>query len=86
MWGGSCSSIIFADRGDQPAQAFHALEPYAATRCSEADQPPRNSARSAGWAMPFSDGVFFDPAEETFEMWYRSEAGTLYATSRDGVH
>jgi len=66
-------------------RVFHALEPYAGNPVLRADQPWEFS-RSAGWAMPFSDGVFFDPAEETFKMWYRSEAGTLYATSRDGVH
>ena len=34
--------------------------------------------------MPFSDGVWFDPADGLFKMWYFQE-DTRYATSRDGI-
>jgi len=39
-------------------------------------------------AMPFSDGVWYDPAEGLFRMWYMGGycAATCYATSRDGIH
>ncbi|MBN1344202.1 MAG: hypothetical protein JXQ73_16065 [Phycisphaerae bacterium] len=39
-------------------------------------------------AIPFSDGVWYDPKDKLFKMWYM--AGTLYATayatSKDGIH
>jgi len=39
-------------------------------------------------AMPFSDGVFYDPADRVFKMWYMGgyEENTCYATSADGIH
>jgi hypothetical protein len=39
-------------------------------------------------AMPFSDGVWFDPQQKLFKMWYMAGyvAGTGYATSKDGIH
>jgi len=38
-------------------------------------------------AMCFSDGVFFDPQDELFKLWYRYSArgGTAIAFSRDGI-
>ena len=38
-------------------------------------------------AMVFSDGVFFDPADRLFKMWYMAgyQQHTALATSRDGV-
>lgn len=35
--------------------------------------------------MVFSDGVWYDPADKTFKMWYLTKGGTAYATSRDGL-
>jgi hypothetical protein len=39
-------------------------------------------------AAPFSDGVWWDPADQLFKMWYlaRNSAFTCYATSQDGIH
>jgi hypothetical protein len=39
-------------------------------------------------AMPFSDGVFFDPKDRLFKMWYMGgyQENTCYATSADGIH
>jgi hypothetical protein len=41
-------------------------------------------------AMPMSDGVWYDPKDDLFKMWYRAgtppKQHTCYATSRDGVH
>ena len=39
-------------------------------------------------AMVFSDGVFYDPEDRLFKMWYMAGyvAGTGYATSKDGIH
>lgn len=39
-------------------------------------------------AMAFSDGVFFDPQDKLFKMWYMPAlfTGLCYATSVDGIH
>ncbi len=39
-------------------------------------------------ACPFSDGVFFDPQDKLFKIWYHAGwfDGTAYAVSRDGLH
>ena len=41
----------------------------------------------APYAMPFSDGVWYDPSDKTFKMWYFAARGavTCCATSRDGL-
>jgi len=39
-------------------------------------------------AMPFSDGVWYDPKDRLFKMWYMGGYGvgcTCYATSKDGI-
>ena len=47
----------------------------------------RTKTRSNPAAMPFSDGVFYDPGERLFKMWYMGgySQNTCYATSHDGV-
>jgi hypothetical protein len=35
--------------------------------------------------MVFSDGVFYDPQDKLFKMWYLAKGGTAYATSKDGI-
>jgi hypothetical protein len=35
--------------------------------------------------MVFSDGVWYDPEDKTFKMWYFAKGGTAYAVSKDGV-
>ena len=35
--------------------------------------------------MVFSDGVWYDPADKLFKMWYLTKGGTAYATSKDGI-
>lgn len=44
--------------------------------------------KRARHAMPFSDGVWFDPADDRFKMWYMGGMlhATGYAESIDGVH
>jgi predicted transglutaminase-like cysteine proteinase len=41
---------------------------------------------TAGFAMPFSDGVWFDPSDQLFKMWFYCGPGntTCYAYSSDG--
>ena len=42
---------------------------------------------SKNYAFPFSDGVWFDPADKTFKAWYYGGYGNMvsYATSVDGI-
>ena len=44
--------------------------------------------RDTGSAAPFSGGVWYDPADGTFKMWYMAGTGCFfgYATSLDGIH
>ena len=35
--------------------------------------------------MVFSDGVWYDPQDKLFKMWYMAKGGTAYAVSRDGI-
>lgn len=51
------------------------------------DANERNNRRLNPAAMVFSDGVFFDPREQIFKMWYMGGYGmaTCLATSSDGV-
>lgn len=47
----------------------------------------RTKTRSNPAAMPFSDGIFYDPDDRLFKMWYMGgySQNTCYATSADGV-
>jgi hypothetical protein len=47
----------------------------------------RTKTRANPAAMPFSDGVFYDPADRLFKMWYMGgySQNTCYATSTDGI-
>ncbi len=51
------------------------------------DQPWESWGRGP-MAMPFSDGVWYDPKDKTFKMWYYAGHGggaTCYAVSKDGI-
>jgi hypothetical protein len=37
------------------------------------------------YAMPYSDGVWYDPKDKLFKLWYKGDGGTGYATSPDGT-
>jgi len=47
----------------------------------------RTQTRSNPAAMPFSDGVFYDPQDRLFKMWYMGgySQNTCLALSRDGI-
>ncbi len=49
-----------------------------------AEYHPANPVFTEG--MPFSGGVFWDPREQMFKMWYYTKGSTGYTTSRDGIH
>ncbi len=52
------------------------------------DQDGTSQSHPAPTAMVFSDGVWYDPADQLFKMWYMSgyTTATAYATSKDGLH
>lgn len=60
-----------------PAREYERRDPYAVTT-GTAPSPA---------AMVFSDGVFYDPAERLFKMWYMAgyQQHTALAVSRDGI-
>jgi hypothetical protein len=52
------------------------------------DRPWETDTAPNPCAMPFSDGVWYDPQDSTFKLWYMGGyvAGTCFATSKDGLH
>jgi len=60
-----------------PVRDYERRDPYAVTT-GTAPSPS---------AMVFSDGVFYDPAEQLFKMWYMAgyQQHTALAVSRDGI-
>jgi hypothetical protein len=76
-------------------RSFHLAEYYPAnpvlsptTKWEKHDEyAERTKTRSNPAAMPFSDGVFYDPEDRLFKMWYMGgySQNTCYAVSRDGI-
>ncbi len=76
-------------------RAFHraSYHPASPVLVPERDWEMRDSHASATGlqpsptAMVFSDGVFFDPHDQLFKMWYMAgyQQATALATSRDGI-
>jgi arylsulfatase A-like enzyme len=68
-------------------RTFHQAQYYAGNPVVRPDKPWEQEGEEAR-AMPFSDGVWHDPADGLLKMWYMSgqKAATAYATSRDGIH
>jgi len=68
------------------SRTFHAAQFHPA---SPVLRPERSWEVEGGpTAMVFSDGVWHDPNDRLFKMWYMGGYGrsTCYATSRDGIH
>jgi len=68
-------------------RTFHQPQFHPATPVLKPDQPWELAGRGA-FAAPFSDGVWFDPQDRIFKMWYyagHSVGATCYATSKDGI-
>jgi hypothetical protein len=61
-----------------PSKPWEIRDPYA----------DRTKTHPNPSAMVFSDGVFFDPKDRIFKMWYMGgyQENTCYATSADGIH
>jgi len=68
-------------------RTYHQPEYHPANPVLKPDKP-WEQADAARAAAPFSDGVFYDPQDKLFKIWYMSGyiAGTSLATSRDGIH
>lgn len=65
-------------------RTFHQAEYFPANPVLYPDKPWETNGK--GWrAMPFSDGVFYDPQDKLYKMWYLSYGATLYAISKDGI-
>ena len=66
-------------------RTFHQPKLFAGNPILKADQPWEINSRGP-YAMPFSDGVWFDPKDRIFKLWYYGGGITGYATSQDGLH
>jgi len=67
-------------------RTFHQAEYFAGNPVLKPDKPWELRRDGGGGAMPFSDGVFYDPHDRLYKMWYLGLGATLYATSKDGIH
>jgi len=68
-------------------RTFHQARPHPANPVLKPDRPWERQGRMP-CAMVFSDGVWYDPQDQVFKMWYMGGyvASTCYAFSRDGIH
>src|SRR5437870_1268964 len=68
-------------------RTFHRAEYYADNPVLKPDRPWEGEGQHPT-AMVFSDGVWYDPQDQLFKIWYMGEQvrATCYATSRDGIH
>jgi hypothetical protein len=73
-------------------RTFHAARCHPASPLLVPDRPWEQKGDWRGYigphAMPFSDGVWYDPKDRLFKMWYMAGVldSTCLATSKDGVH
>ena len=73
-------------------RTFHQLEPYSDNPVITAEHHWEEEGQWKGktgrFAIPFSDGVWFDPQDKLFKMWYMAGVlqRTCYAVSKDGLH
>jgi hypothetical protein len=69
-------------------RTFHLAKYHPANPVLKPDQPWEMKNPDHAAAMVFSDGVWYDPQDQIFKMWYMvgESASTGYAISRDGIH
>ncbi|MDH7571026.1 MAG: glycosyl hydrolase family 32 [Armatimonadota bacterium] len=67
-------------------RTFHTAQYVSDNPVLRPDRPWEQEATPT--AMPFSDGVWYDPLDRLFKMWYMGGylRATCYAVSRDGLH
>ncbi|MBI3854945.1 MAG: glycosyl hydrolase family 32 [Planctomycetes bacterium] len=68
-------------------RTYHAAKYHPKTPVMKPDQEWELDKDGGGCAMAFSDGVWFDPKDRLFKMWYLAGPArhTCYATSKDGL-
>ncbi|MDQ1329365.1 MAG: hypothetical protein QG641_2654, partial [Candidatus Poribacteria bacterium] len=68
-------------------RTYHKAEYYPNNPILKPDRPWEQEGQSPV-AMVFSDGVWYDPQDRLFKMWYMGGyvRSTCYATSKDGIH
>lgn len=68
-------------------RAYHKARYHPACPILRAEKPWEREENKP-YAMVFSDGVWYDPAEKIFKMWYMGGyvRSICYATSKDGLH
>jgi hypothetical protein len=68
------------------SRTLHAARYHPATPVLRPDRPWEMTGKNP-CAMVFSDGVWFDPADNLFKLWYMGGVvrSTCYAVSRDGI-
>lgn len=68
-------------------RTFHRPKYHSENPVLKPDRPWEREDTARATA-PFSDGVFYDPEEKLFKMWYMGGyiASTCLAVSRDGIH
>ena len=68
-------------------RSWHQPEKFAGNPVLKPETPLELQDGRCPMAAPFSDGVFFDPRDRLFKLWYHAGwfDGTALATSRDGL-
>jgi len=68
-------------------RTFHLAELHPKNPILKPDKPWETATQRDPTAMVFSDGVWFDPQDKLFKMWYMGGyvRGTCYAVSKDGL-
>ena len=69
-------------------RSFHLPQKYVNNPVFEPETELELNGGICPVACPFSDGVFYDPKDQLFKMWYHAGwfDGTACATSEDGIH
>jgi len=72
-------------------RSFHKARLYPDNPILKPDKPweaKQKNPKDPPHAMPFSDGVWYDPQDQLFRMWYMAGfcQSTCYASSKDGIH
>src|SRR5205823_2009324 len=68
-------------------RTHHRAEYHPASPVLRPDRPWEKLGAQGPAAMVFSDGVWYDPKDRLFKMWYMAGIlrATAYATSTDGI-
>lgn len=75
----------FLIENTQLERTWHQPQYHEASPLLRPDRPwEHREGENVQWAMPFNDGVWYDPAENLFKLWYLGPK-TFLATSKDGI-